>query len=310
MHGAGETMELTHFNMIVDAICKKNQFQKKSLEKYIKSCSLDFLCYANAYLGKYVKFIQNIGYDMDFIVDAYLRMVKDILVEQTRFLRYGKYRYLSSQEAYENIYKNEEYMFQYMIGVALSQFLWKNHRDMFLFFRKHINVINGEKYLEIGPGHGMFFLEALSSNNFRVYHVVDISETSLDMTRSFVEFYTDAAKHNAAYFLSDISKHELECQYDFITMGEVLEHVDNPKQLLCSVYCHLKNSGKAYISTCANSPVIDHVYLYHTIDEIRMDIESSGLGIIDEIIISIDDVPQEYWETERANLSYACLVAK
>lgn len=309
MNRKGE-IELTSFNMLLEAIHKKSTFQKKSLEKYIKSCSLYFLSYADSYVEKYIRFVKNMGHGIDFIANAYLRMVKDILVEQTRFLRDGKYRYSNSKDAYENVYKDKEYMFQYMIGVALSQFLWKNHRDMFLFFQKHIKEIKGENYLEIGPGHGLFFLEAISSDNFNTYCAVDISEASLNMTKLFIESCTHEKAHNIHFVLGDINEQELECKYSFITLGEVLEHVDNPKKLLHSIYFCLENGGKAYISTCANCPVIDHVYLYRTIDEIKMDIESSGLEIIDEVIISIDDVPQERWKAEMANLSYACLVTK
>ena len=197
-----------------------------------------------------------------------------------------------------------------MIGVALSQFLWKNHRDMFLFYRRHIGGARGDSYLEIGPGHGLFFMEAVRTGRFDQYYGLDISETSLRMTREFVQHSMGLRNGNVEFILADITKTDFEAGYDFVTMGEVLEHVEQPRELLDSIYRALKPGAKAYLSTCANAPVIDHIYLYNSVDEIRMDIEASGLAIADEVVISIDDIPQEDWVRKKANLSYACIAEK
>lgn len=59
-------------------------------------------------------------------------MVKDIWLNKLEFLRKGAYRY-STMKTEIKMYIVTKNMFQYMIGVALSQFLWQNHKEMFEF---------------------------------------------------------------------------------------------------------------------------------------------------------------------------------
>jgi len=301
---------LLTINRIVDLISKKDPFQRKSLKKYLESCNKYFLEKSEWYLKNYISFLQTKNIDLEFIVDSYLLMVKDILIEQTRFLKTGRYRYDNLKSVYERIYSNKEYMFRYMIGVALSQFLWKNHRDMFLFFKKNIKMVKGENYLEVGPGHGLFYMEALSTNNFNNYHAVDISKTSIEMTKNFIDYCLVKSNADIKFILGDINEIEINNRYNFITMGEVLEHVENPKKLLKSIYSLLNQKGKTFLSTCANAPVIDHIYLYNSIDEIKNDILDACLTIIDEIVICNDNIDEKEWVEKKANLSYACIAEK
>ncbi len=301
---------LSTLSLIVERIQAKNSLQKKSLEKFLCNSRQDFLEQSDKYLYSYLSFLKMKNIDLDYIVDSYLLMVEDIMIEQTRFLKTGRYRYSSIKETYDNVYSNRDYMFKYMIGVALSQFLWRNHRDMFLFFKDCINKLEGENYLEIGPGHGLFFLEAMRKGGFINYYGIDISETSLQITKEFLHYSIDKKNVNMHLILGDITKKDFNTKFDFITMGEVMEHVEQPNKLIHSVYDKLNNKGKAYISTCANSPVIDHIYLYNSVDEIREDITASGLKIIGEKVISIDNIPEEEWISRKANLSYACIVER
>lgn len=301
---------LSILNKIVELISQKNPFQRKSLKKHIESCSKNFLEKSEWYLRNYVSFLRTKNIDLEYIVNSYLMMVEDILIEQTNFLRIGKYRYDNLKDVYEKVYSNKEYMFKYMIGVALSQFLWRNHRDMFLFFIKKIRDIKGENYLEIGPGHGLFFMEAISGNNFTNFHAIDISETSLELTKDFIDYSMDMKNKNVSFYLSDINTFNFGEKYDFITMGEVLEHVEDPYPLLKSIHNLLKENGQAFISTCANAPVIDHIYLYNSIDEIREDITKAGLKVIDEIVICNDETKEKDWIFKKANLSFTCIAKK
>jgi 2-polyprenyl-3-methyl-5-hydroxy-6-metoxy-1,4-benzoquinol methylase len=295
---------------LVEQIAIKNPFQRKSLQIYLSGCQESFLVKADWYLKKYLNFLNESGFDLGYVVDAYNMMAKDILVEQALFKRKGCYRYNNLEEVIEKVYSNSNYMHKYIIGVAISQFLWKNHRDMFLFFSQFIRTCNGERYLEIGPGHGLFFVEAALADTFSEYHAIDISPTSFDITKSFVKQDEKLKDRKMSFLLGDITKQEFYLQYDFITMGEVLEHVEKPKDLLLSVWKMLKKGGKAYISTCANAPVVDHIYLYKTLDAIRKDLSDCGLVIVKELSICNENIPQERWDDEKANLSYACLVEK
>lgn len=294
---------------LASLIGKKSILQKKALNSYVLGCDQEFVDKADQYLLSFSKASESMGIDIEFMADSYVWMTNSILVEQTYFLRSGGYRYSTLEDADTNIYSNKDTMLKYMIGVALSQVFWKNHREMLSFFGNTIKGKKGDSYLEIGPGHGMFLLEALTNSNFEKYHAVDISETSLDLTKRVID-HSSADKSRLSFFHNDISKHGFVGEYDFITMGEVLEHVEKPVELIENIVKHLKKNGLAYISTCANCPVMDHIYLFRNIDEIRIIIETAGLIIIDELIIPIDDIPSNLWEEKHANISYACIAVK
>lgn len=300
-------------NLILKKIDQKNKVHANNLRIFFLDVDDDFKCIANEYLSHYCEFLLNeFNIDMDYIIDSYLKMVNDILIEQVRFLRKGIYRYSKIEEAEENVYSNTDYMFQYMIGVALSQFLWKNHKEMFEFFQSNIKKYSSTRYLEIGCGHGLFFAESIKNNYFKNYQAIDISQTSIDITSSFIKKIFGELPSNVSFTNFDITKASVDefGYFDFITMGEVLEHVENPKELLNSIYKLLRNGGYAYISTCANCPVRDHIYLYNTIDEIREQFNQSGFFIQDEIIISNDKIKEEEWIQKKSNLSYAAIIRK
>ena len=79
--------------------------------------------------------------------------------------------------------------------------------------------------------------------------------------------------------------------YDFITMGEVLEHVEQPRDLLLRVHSLLSPEGRAYITTPANAPTRDHIYLFNSAAEIRDMLNSAGLTIEREVTQFASDLP-------------------
>lgn len=300
-----------HINLILDLISQKNIFQKKSVTKFLESWDNEFKNYVENYFSTYFSFLEAKKISIEEAVNAYLKFSSDSLIEQTLFLKTGKYRFSTLEEVEKNVYANPEYMRSYMIGVALSQFFWKNHNQMFLFFKKHIENLNSSSYLEIGSGHGLFLLETIAGNGLKDYTVVDISETSLNLTKEIVHFFAGKDIYRTITFLEqDVTNFETAKTFDFITMGEVLEHVEQPKLLLNSINKLLSTGGKTYISTCTNAPVIDHIYLYNSIGEIREHITGAGLKIVEEIIICNDNTLPEEWEIKKANLSYACIAEK
>ena len=103
---------------------------------------------------------------------------------------------------------------------------------------------------------------------------------------------------------------DLDSEYDFIVMGEVLEHVEKPKMLLNKVYKLLNNNGKAFLSTCVNCPMIDHVYHFKTVDDIRDLFNECGLVIETEKILPVEDLPMKDIVKQKITINYAAIVKK
>lgn len=68
--------------------------------------------------------------------------------------------------------------------------MWKIQREIMRFFLKACKncTITGGRYLEVGPGHGEYFVSAMEHTNFAQYIGVDISETAATLSRKFVEY--------------------------------------------------------------------------------------------------------------------------
>ena len=60
---------------------------------------------------------------------------------------------------------------------------------------------------------------------------------------------------------------------------ELLEHLEDPQELICKFYNSLKKNGKALISAALNAPNRDHIYLYREIGEVAEQIKNAGLTI-------------------------------
>ena len=141
--------------------------------------------------------------------------------EQYKFFKTGEYSCKTIKEAIEKVYSKQEVMEYYMIGLMFSQLFWKSHYEIFRYFSKNIEryLINKQKYLEIGGGHGLFTSEVIKKiKNETEVTIVDISDTSLKMSQDIIE------NENVKYICSNILEFENRENYDFITMGEVLEH--------------------------------------------------------------------------------------
>jgi 2-polyprenyl-3-methyl-5-hydroxy-6-metoxy-1,4-benzoquinol methylase len=112
------------------------------------------------------------------------------------------------------------------------------------------------------------------------------------------------------YILSDIFDFEPENdeKYDFITLGEVLEHVEKPVALLKKIRSLLKPNGVLFLTTPANAPAIDHIYLFRNAEEIREVIYEGGFNIEKEITKFVEDVSPEMAEKLKITLMYGALL--
>ena len=79
--------------------------------------------------------------------------------------------------------------------------------------------------------------------------------------------------------------------YDFITMGDVLEHVEEPQELLSKLKRLLAPGGRVYLTTPANAPMLDHIYLFRNAQEIRDLIHECGFAIEFEVKQYAVDIP-------------------
>lgn len=297
------------FNEVIEKVIKHFPMQRKKLQKEFSSLGDDFYQEANAFIANFQRFLHTQNITLDDAIKSYVLMCKDMLKLQIAFSKTGQYP--KDDGAVDALYEDRKSMTSYMVGLGLSQFLWRSHYQIFQFFKKHINAQGSlTNYLEIGPGHGLFFNQALESMPAEVKKtVLDLSPISLDITRSIIAFFKPEVQ-DIVYLNQDVLDFKNEGLYDFITMGEVLEHLDRPDLLLRKLNEMLAENGTAFISTCANCPAVDHKYHFKTLDEIRMMIIDHGFDIKDELFIPAEALPMEQIVQKKLTINYCAMLTK
>lgn len=299
-----------NFINLVEKICKQSPLQQKRLTAYLDTCDDKFFREADEFVGRYQLFLSEKGISIDYALGAYLKMCNDMLRCQVAFMRTGRYPVASAEAAKQSVYESDIEMMSYMVGLGISQFLWSTHYEMFSFFKRCIAEARASisSYLEIGPGHGLLLEHALSTcPSLQRVLAIDISPTSLELTKSVIELFNPNRK-SIEFLLGDVTTTNLGECFNFITMGEVLEHVEQPQLLLARIKELLAPGGRAFISTCANCPAIDHVHQFDDVEQIREMIKASGLKIIRDLPLPVENMTIEQAEAQRITINYCALL--
>ncbi len=217
---------------------------------------------------------------LDFVAEAYETLLDDTVAEQFFFMSEGRYRHSTFAEVANFVYFAPDYMQRYMIGLAVSNFLWPNHLAIRRFFRKTLPRGRAGSYLEVGPGHGLFLLQALRELSCARYVGVDISPASLALTAALVRQVVPEAMPRLALIEADfLAETGLDGPFDLLVMGEVIEHVERPRAFLERLRSLAAKDAHVFVTTCINTPAIDHITLFADEAEVEALIRASGFSI-------------------------------
>ncbi|QWR77112.1 class I SAM-dependent methyltransferase [Candidatus Magnetomonas plexicatena] len=300
------------YREILAAIYEKAPRQRKKIEKDFSGREAEFLNELNVFLTDYLGFLKAQHIDVSYAVDAYVNLCNEMTFYQLKFLKTGQYPVKTLEESSNEVYTNPEKMNAYMVGLALSQFMWKTHYEIYKFYQKLIADAKDSvrSYLEVGPGHGLFLKQAITGlSNAETFTVVDISPQSIEITKSLIEYFFKECE-KVTYHNCDIMDFPDITTYELITMGEVLEHVANPDALLRKLRSLLASNGKMFVSTCVNCPASDHIYHYRGVEEIRQMFYVNGLSIIEEMVLPVEDIPMDEIIKRKITVNYCAVLRK
>jgi 2-polyprenyl-3-methyl-5-hydroxy-6-metoxy-1,4-benzoquinol methylase len=291
---------------IISRIRLLDPMNAKKLDTRIPFHDYEYCSRANEFFEKYECFLQGINKTLDFGIDCYLRVCADTLYEQIQFAKTGEYTCKSFAEAYRNVYGNPKVMEYYMHGLLLSQFLWVQHYEILKYFSAGLGTkTDTVKYLEVGGGHGLYISEAIKLLGDSVsFDVVDISPSSIEMARAFI------GNPSVQFHRQDIFLYESDSPYDFITLGEVLEHMEQPAQLLRKLSGLLSDKGNVFVTVPANAPAIDHIYLFRDAEEIREILGQGGFSVVDETVVYAEKIPKAKVGKITAPFIYSAFLQK
>ena len=292
---------------IAERIEVLNPMHGKKLRKNLVSFDNAYYELADGFFERYLGILRSEGKTLDYAIDCYLQMIADMNSETVEFLRSGKYTSSTFQEVNERVYARPEIMEYYMHGLILSQFLWKHHYGMFDYFITHFPKYarSAKTYLEVGVGHGFLLSKAIAILDVTTrVTAVDISETSIKLAKRFVN------NDRVDYRLQDILTFDDDRKFDFIVLGEVLEHVEQPLELLVKLHGLLAPDGVFYFTTPTNAPAIDHIYLFNTVDEVRDMVERAGFHVESELFLPSEDVSPERAAKFKIAMLYGAFLTK
>lgn len=214
-------------------------------------------------------------------VSGYARFALDALRLQARFEQTGVYVEQSHGDVSKAVYANDDYMTScYLPGLLLSNYLWPHHYRQIRFFETTFvpeMVRRGaERFYDVGVGTGLYSRLALVGTPGTRGVGIDISPSS----KAFAERHALAFGVGGRYEvgLRDIATNPVE-PLDWLICVEVLEHLDDPVAFLRLLRGMLSPGGLAFIGTALNAANADHIYLYRTMDDVRIQLAQAGFTV-------------------------------
>jgi 2-polyprenyl-3-methyl-5-hydroxy-6-metoxy-1,4-benzoquinol methylase len=298
---------MNRFKEILLKIEEIDPLHAKKIKNDLAEADTVFYEKADHFIHRLEAYLKKHNHTLEYGIDCYFKMIADVRSETKHFVRTGEYTSKSFDEVNRRVYNNPDVMEYYMNGLLLSQFLWAHHYAILNYFIEKLPLYRAgiSHYLEMGGGHGLYISEAIRLlAPGTKFDLIDISPTSIEASRSLV------GNNDVNYFLSDIFKVEAEKKYDFITMGEVMEHVEDPVALLSKLGELLKYHGHIFITTPTNAPAIDHIYLFKNAGDIREVISKAGFSVVEEISVYAEKVSKERAEKYKVAMMYAAIIKK
>jgi 2-polyprenyl-3-methyl-5-hydroxy-6-metoxy-1,4-benzoquinol methylase len=248
------------------------------------------------------------GEALDDYAASYRWTCGELNKETLHFKKAGRYRLSRFADAERLVYANGAFMKRYMEGLLVSQALWRNHAAAFADFRtRYLTRFAAPfRYLEIGPGHGLFLSIAAEHPCCTAAEGWDVSAESVRQTSHALAALDCADK--VSLFRRDVMAADAGQggAFDAIVVSEVLEHIERPREALQALRPRLSSGGALFVNVPVNSPAPDHIYLLRDAAEARALVESAGFEVLDLRLAPMTGLTVAQAERQKATIS--CLM--
>lgn len=293
----------------LEYIKEKNYLQWKNVNSQIDEMSLQEI----SEFSEVIHYYETQGMLPEEQAEKYLSFCKITMQEQILFSRTHQYRYSKFKDVNEVVYNDVEFMEMYMVSLELTLYLWKNNRALFRFYKEKVANKVGKKFLEIGPGHGRFLAEAIVNASYDEYYGIDVSQTSIEICQEHLNnmsMLKDIKEKKVCLKCMDFFDYDGNEKFDGIVMGEILEHVEQPKAFLQKAYDLAEDDAFVFITVPINSPELDHIYLFRSVVEVKQLIFDSGFIICDYVTVFQKNYTLEQAEKNAIPINTAFVLKK
>jgi len=249
---------------------------------------------------------------IDGVVKSYIHLSIEFLRLQQLLEKTGRYLLSSEREAAERVYHNEDVFGAYYLpGLLLTEALWPNHFKLNLSFKTAFlsHLPKSPSVLEIGVGTGYHLSQLLTAHERVTYEGIDISQFAIDFCEAFAAPDLDAGS-SVDFQLASITGdyRPPAAKLDGIIMGEVLEHIETPRQVLEDLRELAGDNTKMFITTVVFAANIDHIFMFEKVDDIRRLITASGWQIDNDWPLPI--YPTDTPDMAKRPMNYGALLSK
>jgi SAM-dependent methyltransferase len=301
---------LPAFSRVVELVGASNPLQRKRVRAMLRDRDDIYFAFAEEVSRSLATSFMRTAAEAREAARAYDELCLEMLREQIRFRKTGVYRLDDAADAIDTVYSDPMRMRAYLIGLLLTYLFWPNHYALFQLFRDGLRRLEPRRSLEVGAGHGVFTTELIRRHPNVELTVVDISQSSIEVTREFLDAF-DVPRDAVQFLLADFMGPDLALgSFDLIVLGEIIEHVNDAGALLRRATELLTPDGTIFLTTCANCPAADHIYYFGSADDIRELVRASGLRIDREVVLAADAVPEDRRRAERTTVNYGALLRR
>lgn len=243
---------------------------------------------------------------------GFVKICAEYVREQAYLVQHGQYRQTSNDELIEELYHNDAEMSVYVDAIFASQFLWQNHYRFLRFYQDEFIPRAGaaaregpHKGLEIGPGHGLYFsMHLLEQGPGGFADALDVSPASIALTTAIVKAY---GIHQAQYKITEgDARKQLPFEtaaYSYSVCGELLEHIENPGDLMAELRRCTRKGGVGWMTTVIAASARDHIYLFKNNDEILDMLKKAGWTVEKQLVV---EAPTADWLRASGQVPMNC----
>jgi 2-polyprenyl-3-methyl-5-hydroxy-6-metoxy-1,4-benzoquinol methylase len=231
----------------------------------------------------------------EVLVEGYCTFVMEVNKSQREYEINRQYRYKTYAEVYKKTYDNPEFMKLYHWGVFVTTFAWEHHLRIYRMFRDQFLPLatNQEQshLLDLGSGSGVWHLLALKLRGNLKSTAVDISRTSIDISRETAQRIGFGGVTD--YICMDALEFSPAVPYDAGISCFLLEHLETPQKAL-EVLCNaIKDRSYAFLTCALTAAEIDHIYEFKYEHEVAKIIYDAGFRIIRSLSSSPSSFPPD-----------------
>jgi ubiquinone/menaquinone biosynthesis C-methylase UbiE len=229
------------------------------------------------------------------LADGYSSFVTDVNKSQMRYEERKRYQHSTFAEACKHVYHNEDYGPPYHWGVFVTTFAWEHHLHIYDFYLRYFlrRLPPGRQtVLDLGCGSGVWGL--MLANALPEWNV-----TGVDISGNFVSFARRMAEVNgfsgrAAFHVGNALDFQVKEPVDGCISGFLLEHLEQPAELLNNISRNLTPGKKAFVTGALTAAEIDHITEFRRESELVLMAEAAGFRVESIFSSAPPDYPRSF----------------